>query len=247
MITVIIRKELRALFYSPLAWLLLAVMQLALAWFFLLQLDAFLGLQSQLQQLVNPPGVTETVVAPVFAIAFILLLMATPILSIRLLAEERRNHTLALLISAPISITDIVLGKFAALMIFYTGIIALLTALSLSLCLGGVLDYGLICSNALGLFLAAACLCALGSYISSLTAQPVIAAIGCLGAFLALWMIDWIDSGHHAGWHYFSLLHHFRQFNQGVVDSFGVVYCGLFTAVFLMLTIRRLDSERLYG
>lgn len=247
MIGIIIRKELRALFCSPLAWLLLAVMQLAITWFFLLQLDAFLELQPQLRQLSNPPGVTETIVAPVFAITLIILLIMTPILSMRLLAEERRNHTLTLLMTAPISITDIVVGKFAGLMIFYTGIIALLAALSFSLLLGGVLDYGLIGSNVLGLFLVVACFCALGLYISSLTAQPVLAAIGCLGAFLGLWMIDWIG-GEHGDWvYYFSLLKQFRQFNQGLVDSFSIAYCILFVATFLLLTIRRLDGERLYG
>lgn len=247
MITIIIRKELGALFVSPLAWLLLALMQLVFAWFFLLQLDAFLELQPQLRQLSNPPGVTETIVAPIFAIAVIIFLMVTPILSMRLLAEERRNHTLALLMSAPISITDIVVGKFAGLMIFYTGIIVLLVALSLSLRLGGVLDYGLVCSNALGLFLVAACFCALGLYISSLTAQPVIAAIGCLGAFLGLWMVDWIGS-EGADWtYYFSLMKHFRQFNQGLVDTFSVAYCILFIVVFLVLTVRHLDGQRLHG
>lgn len=247
MIVTIIRKELAALFFSPLAWLILALMQLVFSWFFLLQLDAYLELQSQLRQLENPPGVTETIITPVFAIAVVILMMVTPILSMRLLAEERRNQTLTLLLSAPISIADIVMGKFVALMIFYTGIIVLLVLLSLSLRLGGILDYGLICSNALGLFLLAACFCALSLYISSLTAQPVIAAIGSLGALLGLWMIDWIGN-EHSGWsHYFSLLNHFRQFNQGWVDTFSIAYCFLFVIAFLVLTILRMDNERLHG
>lgn len=123
MIATIIRKELHMLFISPLAWLLLALVQLVLAWVFLVRLDAFLEIQPQLLQIANPPGVTEIIVTPVFAVAAIVLLMITPLLSMRLIAEERRNHTLTLLISAPVSMMDIVLGKFLGLMVFFSAII----------------------------------------------------------------------------------------------------------------------------
>ena len=133
MIITIIRKELHMLFISPLAWLLLALVQLVLAWVFLVRLDAFLEIQSQLLQIANPPGVTEIIVTPVFAVAAIVLLMITPLLSMRLIAEERRNRTLTLLISAPVSMTDIVLGKFLGLMVFFSAIISLIVALCVSL------------------------------------------------------------------------------------------------------------------
>ena len=247
MIVTIIRKELSTLFISPLAWILLALMQLVLAWVFLVRLDAFLEIQSQLLQIANPPGITEIIISPLFAMAAIVLLMITPLLSMRLLAEERRNHTLTLLISAPVSMTDIVLGKFLGLMVFLAAVIILIVALSLSLLMGGVLDFGLLLSNTIGLFLLAACFAALGLYISSLTAQPVIAAIGALGALLGLWMID-LAANETEGWlHYFSLLKHFRQFNQGLIDTLSITYFVLFIITFLVLTIRRLDGERLHG
>ncbi|UJP04728.1 MAG: ABC transporter permease [Nitrosomonas sp.] len=246
MAAVIFRKELHTLFYSPLAWLLLALIQLVLSWFFLLQLDAFLELQPQLRQLSNSPGVTETIITPLFAIAVIIFLMVTPVLSMRLLAEERRNHTLVLLISAPIPITDIVLGKFAALLSFYSITVVLMVVLSLSLLAGGKLDYGLLWSNVVGLILIAACFSAVGLYISSLTAQPALAAVGCLSVLLGLWVIDWF--GDAAGpVRFLSLLQQFRQFNQGLLDTFSLSYCILFVITFLILTVCRLDSERLYG
>ena len=83
MITTIIRKELSVLFNSPLAWILLALIQFVLVWAFLGRLDAFLELQPQLLQIANPPGITEIIIVPVFAMAAILLLMITPILSMR--------------------------------------------------------------------------------------------------------------------------------------------------------------------
>lgn len=247
MIATIIRKELSTLFISPLAWILLALMQLVLAWVFLVRLDAFLEIQSQLLQIANPPGITEIIISPLFAMAAIVLLMITPLLSMRLLAEERRNHTLTLLISAPVSMTDIVLGKFLGLMAFFVAVVTLIVALSLSLLMGGALDFGLLLSNTIGLFLLAACFAALGLYISSLTAQPAIAAIGALGALLGLWMID-LAANETEGWlHYFSLLKYFRQFNQGLIDTLSIAYFVLFIVTFLVLTIRRLDGERLHG
>ena len=247
MITTIIRKELSVLFNSPLAWILLALIQFVLVWAFLGRLDAFLELQPQLLQIANPPGITEIIIVPVFAMAAILLLMITPILSMRFLAEERRNHTLTLLISAPIAMTDIVMGKFLGLMIFFCVVIALIVALCLTLLMGGALDFGLLLSNTLGLFLVAASFSALGLYISSLPAQPVIAAVGALGVLLGLWVIDLAAGESHEWLRHISLLKHFERFNQGLLDTFSIAYFVLFVATFLILTIRRLDGERLHG
>ncbi|MDN5881678.1 MAG: ABC transporter permease subunit, partial [Nitrosospira sp.] len=184
MILIIARKELKILFGSPLAWILLALVQLVLTWIFLAHLDTFLQIQPQLIAIANPPGVTESVIAPVFAMAAIILLMAAPLLTARLIAEERRNHTMTFLISAPISVTDIVLGKFLGLMIFFSAVISLVTVLSISLLAGGTLDFGLLLSNVAGLFLISACFASLGLYISCLSAHPAIAAAGALGALL---------------------------------------------------------------
>lgn len=247
MIVTISRKELKMLFASPLAWLLLTLMQLILTWILLGRLDAFLEIQSQLLQIANPPGVTELIILPVFAMAGLVLLMVTPLLSMRLLAEERRNHTLTLLISAPISITDIVIGKFFGVMVFFLMIIALIVALCMSLLLGGNIDFGLIISNVIGLLLLTACFTALGLYISSLTVQPAVAAIITLGGLLGLWLIDLAADGGNQWLQSISLLRHFERFNQGLIDTFSLVYFILFTATFLILTIRRLDSERLHG
>ncbi len=247
MIATIIRKELKMFFTSPLAWILLTLLQLMLTWIFLGRLDGFLEIQSQLLQIANPPGVTEIIILPVFAMAAIVLLMVTPLLSMRLLAEERRYHTLTLLMSAPISITDIVIGKFLGLMAFFSMTIILIVVLSISLLLGGDLDFGLIISNTIGLLLTSASFSALGLYISSLTAQPAVAAIATLGGLLGLWLVD-LATGESNQWlQAISLLRHFERFNQGLIDTFSIAYFVLFIATFLILTIRHLDGERLHG
>jgi ABC-2 type transport system permease protein len=211
------------------------------------RLDAFLEIQSQLVQIANPPGVTEIIVAPVFAMAAAVLLMATPLLTMRLIAEERRNHTMTLLTSAPISMTDIVLGKFLGLMIFFCGVIFLVMVLSLSLLMGGTLDAGLLLSNAVGLLLICACFAALGLYISSLTAQPAVAAAGTLGVLLGLWVMDIAADDGGSIMRTLSLLKHYESFNRGLIDTFDLAYFSLFIITFLVLAIRRLDGERLRG
>ncbi len=247
MIVTIIRKELNVLFTSPLAWILLTMIQLILTWTFLGRLDAFLEIQAQLLQVANPPGITEIIISPVFAMAAIVFLIVTPLLSMRLLAEERRNHTLTLLISAPISLSDIIIGKFLGLMVFFSIVIALIVTLCMSLLLGGALDFGLLLSNTMGLLLVTACFSALGLYVSSLTTQPVVAAIGALGVLLGLWIIDLAASETNQWLHTISLLKHFERFNQGLIDTSSIAYFILFMTTFLVLTIHHLDGERLHG
>ncbi|MCB1983994.1 MAG: ABC transporter permease subunit [Burkholderiales bacterium] len=247
MIFTIARKELRMLFCSPLAWVLLTVVQILLTWVFLGRLDAFLQVQPQLMQIANPPGFTEIIVSPVFGLAAILLLMIIPLLTMRQLAEERKNHTLTLLISAPISVAEIVIGKFLGLMFFLLGVIVLTVVLSASLLVGGTLDFGLLISGAAGLFLMVCCFVALGLYVSSLTAQPVIAAVGVLGVLMGFWVIDLVASDYEEWMQVVSIFRHFEQFNNGLVDTFSIAYFILFTTLFLLLTIRHLDGERLHG
>lgn len=246
MIGAIASKELRSLFVSPLAWLLLVLMQIVMTWVFLGRLDAYLHVQPQLQQIANPPGFTEIIVMPVFAMAALILLMIVPLLAMRLLAEERKNRTLILLISAPVSITEIVLGKFLGVMLFIAGMMIFIVMLSMNLSVGGTMDSGLLISNVLGLLLVACCFVALGLFISSLTMQPVIAALGTLGILLCFWVLDILSSDQDSWIHYFSLLKHFKQFNSGLLDSFSIAYLVLFTLFFIALTIRRLDGDRLH-
>ncbi|MBA4142803.1 MAG: ABC transporter permease subunit [Nitrosospira sp.] len=244
----IVQKELRILFGSPLAWVILALVQLVLTWVFLAHLETFLQVQPQLIMIANPPGVTETIVAPLFAMAAVVLLMAAPLLTSRLIAEERRNHTLPFLVSAPISMTDIVLGKFLGLMVFFSAVVALVAILSMSLLAGGPLDIGLLLSNIAGLCLICACFVSLGLYISCLSASPATAGAGTLGALLALWVMDnATGEGKDNITRNFSLLSHYENFNRGMIDTFDLAYFVIFILIFLVLSIRRLDGERLLG
>lgn len=247
MIFTIAHKELRSLFTSPLAWVVLALLQLILAWVFLGQLSQYMDVQPQLQMMANPQGITELVAAMVFGWASIVMLIAVPLLTMRMISEERRQHTLTLLLSAPISTMEIVFGKFLGLMTFLTLTLGLITLMPVSLALGGPLDWGLIGANVLGLLLLLGAFAALGLFISSLTQHPAVAAFAGFGALLLLWVMGAFLQDPNHPLLYFSLMKHFENFNRGLVDTADLGYFALFMAVCLALTVRRLETQRLRG
>ena len=247
MIRLLALRELRSLFAMPSTWFVFAVLQFILAWFFLARLDAFLEVQPQLAQLANPPGVTSTVSAPMFNTVALLLMMLVPVFTMRLIAEERRNQTLTLLLSSPLSSRHIVLGKFLGLLIFLVVLMAGVPLMLYTLALGTAIDQGLMLSNLLGLLLLTSSYVALGLYISALTTQPIIAAIGALAVLLGLWLADIGTPSENSPWHLISPLHHFQNFNNGLLDSSDAAFFVLFTAVFLILTMKRLHNNRIYG
>ncbi len=247
MIRLLAMRELRSLFSMPSTWFALAVLQFILAWFFLARLDAFLEIQPQLAQLANPPGVTITIAAPLFNTAALLLMMLTPMFTMRLIAEERRSQTLALLLSSPLSSRHIVLGKFFGLLAFLAVLMTGVPLMLYTLALGTAIDHGLLLSNMLGLLLLTASYVAVGLYVSALTAQPIIAAIGALAVLAGLWLADIGAATEDSPWHLISPLNHFQNFNAGLLDSGDAAFFVLFSLFFLLLAMRRIHNNRMYG
>lgn len=245
MIMTIAGKELRAMFTSPLAWVVLAFVQLILAWIFLLRIDYFLSAQAQIGRVPNAPGLTEIAIVPMFGIASIVLLMSVPLLTMRMISEERRNQTMTLLMAAPISMSEIVLGKFLALIAFLALINLSILLMALSLLAGGTVDLGLLAANLLGLMLLGASFAAIGLFISCLTNHPVVAAMLSLATFLGLWIMNIAASDPESVLNVLSLLKHFEGFMNGSIAVTDLVYFSLLIITFLILSVRRLDADRL--
>lgn len=245
MIGTVAMKELRLMFASPLAWVILAFLQLIFAWVFLSRLNAFLEVQPQIAMSPNAPGLTEIVAAPLFGTAAVVLLMVVPLLSMRLVAEERRGQTLPFLMSAPVSITQIVLGKFLALMLFLALPVALILLMCMALYAGGRLDLGLLGANALGLLLLCGSFAAVGLYLSCLTAQPLVAAVGTFAVLLGLWLVNISTSDPDSLLHVLSLIQHYESFSRGVLAVRDAAYYAVLITLFVLLAIRRLDADRL--
>jgi ABC-2 type transport system permease protein len=246
-IGVLAGKELRRLFASPLAWVMLACLQVLFGFFFLLGLRAFFDTQAQMSMMQGQqaPGFTAYIVEPPFGVARIVLLMVIPLLSMRLISEERRNQTMTFLMSSPLSITQIVIGKFLAIVAFLGAAVGLLTVMSLSLYTAGKLDHGLLIGNVLGMLLLSGSFAAVGLYLSSLTAQPIIAVVGTYAVLLGLWLID-AGAGDPGSWlHTLSMIKHYDNFSRGIIALNDIVYYVVVIVLFLLLTIRRLDADRL--
>lgn len=248
MIINIARKEIKSLFASPMGWVILALLQFVFGTFFLIGIDQYFQTMSGMMRPEERVGVTEFVGRSVFGIASFVMLFAVPLLSMRLISEERRQQTLSFLFSAPLSLTEIVLGKFFGLVTFLTIMIALLGAMMSSLNLWSDIDFGFIASNVLGLWLLVASFSALGVYVSSLTQQPVVAGIITFVALFALLVLDYFFAGDpNSPMAYLSLMRHFEPFSRGLLDTADLAYFLLFIITFLTLTVRRLDADRLRG
>jgi ABC-2 type transport system permease protein len=256
MIFTIAGKELKSLFASPLAWLVLCVVQIIVGYAFLRRLDDFMQMQSQLATLPTAPGATDLVAAPVFGTLAALFLFAVPILAMRMIAEERRNQTLVMLLSAPVSMSEIVLGKFLGLFCFLFFMVALAVLMPLSI--GGYtrLDYGMLAGLATGVALLAAGFAAVSLYISCLTAQPVAAAIGAFSALIGMLLAGEVvgESLRARGWdvaaslaQVLSPVKNFEPFGKGMLDTYALACSLLLVAIFLTLAVRQLDAQRLRG
>ncbi|MCG8434635.1 MAG: ABC transporter permease subunit [Gammaproteobacteria bacterium] len=248
MIFTIAQRELKTMFVSPLAWTVLAVVEFILAIIFLFQIESFMSIQSQLVALESAPGVTDIVIVPVLSTASIICLLVVPLLTMRLISEERRNKSIALLMSAPISMTEIVLGKYLGLLAFLAIMLSLIALMPLSLLAGADLDLGKFAAGMLGLFFMLGAFAAAGLYMSCVTRHPAVAAVSTFGLLLALWLIHAAGRGEGVISQvvtYLSFLKHYQALLEGIFDSSDIVYYLLTITAFLVFSIRRLDNDRL--
>ena len=243
--------EFKRMFNSPFAWSVLAILQFILAMIFLSRVDEFLGsYQQQIATVDNAPGATFFIISPVYLWAGIMMLAVMPILTMRTFAEERMNQTLILLRTSPLSSTQIVLGKYLSVLFFVVVFVLMLGLMPLALSFGTEIDWGMVLSSSLGLFLLLASFAAAGVFLSALTNQPVIAAISSFGLLMFL-VVLYLSGGSQTNsselFIYLSHFSHFETFVRGVIDTSDLSYYALFVVAFLILAIRRLDNDRLLG
>lgn len=241
MIATIAIRELRSLFLSPLAWIILAVMNLVFGIVFDIAITAYV--EDPL-----PDGATAAIVPGLYELAMVLLFFIVPMITMRLFSEERRNQSLPLLFSAPISMTEIVLGKFFGVVVYLLIIVFTLTLMPLSLLLGTALDTGLLVANLIGLVLTLACFTAIGLFMSTLTQLPALAAIMSFGTLFLLWLLRlpayWFGENVIS---YLSIASHYESSLKGAVNSADVIYYIVVTTLFLVFSVRRLEADRLGG
>ena len=240
----IARYELRRIFLSPLAWAVLAIVQFIMGFVFinlLVEYAANAGMGN------DQFGVSDYIGGSLYGFATILLLLVMPLMTMRLFAEERKSNSLTLLFSAPVSLTEIVLGKFAGLLGFIGVVILLMALMPLALNWSTDLDWGRIVAGLLGLFLLMMAFGAAGLFVSTLTREPTIAAVAGFGLLLVVWLVQVLayqDIPFAEVFAYISLIGHYDSLRRGVFDTADVVYYLLFAGLFLWLAVQRLDMER---
>ncbi|SFF25008.1 ABC-2 type transport system permease protein [Fontimonas thermophila] len=241
----IARYELRRIFLSPLAWAVLAVVQFIMGFVFINLLVEYANSAGMGG---DQFGVSDYIGGSLYGFATILLLLVMPLMTMRLFAEERKSGSITLLFSAPISLIEIVLGKFVGLLGFIAVIVLLLGAMPLALNWSTNLDWGRLAAGLLGLFLLMMAFGAAGLFVSSLTREPTIAAVGSFGLLLVVWLINILAYNDSVPFKelfgYLSLISHYESLRRGVFDTADAIYYVLFSALFLWLTVLRLDMER---
>jgi ABC-2 type transport system permease protein len=261
---VICKKELTSYFYSPIAYVVTTIFLLVSGYFFFNLLVSYaelsrVVLSNQYNPYVSqiPLNFTESLFRPLFSNTNVIMLLMLPLLTMRLLAEEKRSGTFELLLTYPIRDIETVLGKFSACFLVFAIMLGLTLVYPLFLVairtegMGTGIEIGPLISSYLGLLLMGGAFIAFGLLASSLTSNQIIAAVISFGALLLFWLIGF--SAYAAGpvlggiLRHLSLLAHFENFSKGIINSQDVIYYLNFTVFCLFLTLRSLESNKWRG
>jgi len=249
----IFNKELKSFFYSPMAYVVIAVFTALTGVFFYLYLSNFVEtafradmMAQQYRQMPQKMNVNLMLIRPYFWNIALITLFTLPAITMRLFSEEKKQGTVELLYTTPISSLQIVLGKFMAGLAFFA-VLLIPTILFQSLLFGyGNPEVLPVVSGYIGLLFLGSAFISMGLFISTTTENQIIAAIGGFALSLFLWVVGWGAS--YAGptlapfLEYISIINHFEDFAQGVIDSSHVAYYVLFSFVGIYLSLKSIES-----
>lgn len=254
----IFERELRAYFVSPIAYVVLTIFLLLSGLFFTNIFTAVVdqamrqGMQSQQYGMPPQPiDVPAVVVRSFFGTLSVVLLFMIPMITMGLFSEEKKRGTIELLLTAPLTSFQVVMGKFLAGLAFFGSMLVLSLFFMATLFFFARPEIGPIAAGYLGLLLYGASLVALGMFVSSLTENQIIAAVLGFGLILTLWIIDaFAGSAGTVGQQilsYLSVIEHLEDFIKGVIDSANIIFYVSLAALGLLLTYRSVESFRWRG
>jgi len=249
-VLIICRKELRSYFVSPVAYILLVMFAVIFGFFFWNSVGYFvnMAMEATLEGEQFPMNINEQVMRPLLANLNVIGLFFIPMITMRLFAEEKRSGTIELLATSPITDTQVILGKWLAAVTMFA-LMLLSTVLDfLFLFKYGNPDWKPLAIGYLGLLLQAGGLLAIGTFISSLTKNQIIAGAATFGVCLLLWVLEWVSGYETATWAkvlaYFSVITHFDSFAKGVLDTKDAIFYVSLIFLGLFLTSRSMESLR---
>jgi ABC-2 type transport system permease protein len=249
----IFEKEFKSFFYSLLAYVVIALFTLLTGVFFYLYLSNFVEaamrdqiMSQQYQQMPQHFNINLMLIRPYFWNIALISLFILPAVTMRLYSEEKKQGTVELLYTTPLTTLQIILGKFLAGLAFYVVLLIPTMFFQSLLFIYGDPEFMPVLSGYLGLLLLSSAFISIGLFISTLTENQIIAAIAGFAASLLLWVIGWGAS--YAGpvlapvLQYISIITHFEDFAQGVIDSTHVVYYILFSFMGIYLSLKSVES-----
>jgi len=248
---ILAQKELKSYFASPIAYIVLAMFALIFGFFFYSATALFVdySLRAAMQRGAAPPmNLNDFIIRPLLMNVSVIVLFLMPMITMRMFAEEKRSGTIELLLTVPVRDIEIILGKWLAAFFLYLCLLAISGLNILYLFRHGQPDWRALLVGYLGLILLGAAFLGLGSFLSTLTKNQIVAASLTFGVFLMLWVLDWVSSyapgpvGKVVA--YFSITQHFEPFSKGVVELKDCIY--YLSAIFLgiFLTARSMESLR---
>ena len=251
-VRVVAGKELRSYFMSPVAYVVIAMFLLivgVLTYLAAVQASTIAMQQMQVRGVVPELHVNELVFRPVFGNLAIILLLLLPMLTMRLFAEERKMRTLELLMTSPITVTEMVLGKYLAAIVVFGVMVGLTGLTPLMLSFFTDIEWLPLGAAYFGLFLMGALFLSVGLFSSSLTENQIIAVFVSFGILLLFWMVGWAADalkGEPIGQVllYLSIVNHFDPFVNGLIDTRDIVYYITSIVFWIFLTHRVIESQR---
>ena len=229
----IIKRELNSYFNSAIGYIVLAVFYF------------FSGLFFYLYCLLS----NTTSMSYLFLSMLMIVMLIIPIITMRSFSEEKKQKTDQALLTAPVSLTEIVLGKFLAALILYGLCNAIYLLYAVIIAAFAAPDWAVFLTTLLGMLLMGGALIAIDLFISALTESQIIAAVVSIGVGLLIYMLDSLSSLISTEW-VTSLLHnlsfdaHFTNFINGIINLTSVVFFLSVTAVFLFLCVRVFEKRR---
>jgi ABC-2 type transport system permease protein len=248
----IAHKELKSYFASPIAYIIIGFFALVFGWFFFVSLNFFIMASLQM----GMPGagqinIHEMAIRPLLMNISVVALFVLPLITMRAYAEEKKSGTIELLLTSPLTDTQIILGKFfGAVALFALMLVVTWIHIGI-LFLYGNPEWKPILTGYLGLLLMGASFMSIGLLISSLTRNQIVAGMATFAVLLLLWTVSWMaDSASptmRKVLEALSITSHFEDFSKGVVVLSHFVYYLSFITFGLFLTAKSVDSERWRG
>ncbi|MCL2821420.1 MAG: ABC transporter permease [Oscillospiraceae bacterium] len=202
----------------------------------------------------NMLGSSSTLVA-LFGFMLTIMMFITPILTMRVFSEEFKLKTDQALYTLPVKLTSVVLGKFLSSMAVFGCLLVLTLLWPLTISILGENNISEVVGNYVGILCIGAAYISIGVFISSLTENQVIAAVGSLGVFIALYILDMVAMFFFSGgvlpvWVmrilvFVSIYGRYTEITQGLLALDTIIFFLSVCAVFLFLTVRRLEKRKL--